>query len=157
MKRLTDLLLITMISSFMTNCGCSDPSYLIDGSTFAFRLIDESTGEVVFPDRFNPFTFQIIDDAGDTVDIDTRRDGGASNYGFIVDPTGDQSFRYDERFRRRFYLYFDSTDIDTLVLFFVPRRDDCTEYMDDFEAYYNDELVASGSGKGYYAADIVKS
>ena len=153
MKSFADLLLVVFTLSFFASCQC-EPNYLVDGSTFSFRLIDETTGENVFPDGFDPFDLEIIDDEGDTANIDTRRND--INPDFILDPTGDQRFRYDERFRRRFYLHLDSVDVDTLVLFFVPRRDDCTEYMDDFEAYYNDELVASGSGKEYYGADIIK-
>ncbi len=161
MKRLTNLLLLILLTvalGFLASCSCQEPNYLVDGSTFAFRLVDETTGETIFPDRFNPWAFEIIDDEGDTVDIDSRRNGGASDYGFIVDPTGNQSFRYDVQDRRRYFLHFDSTDVDTLTLFYVPRADDdCgQEYMDDFEAYYNDELVFTASGKRSYGTDILK-
>lgn len=147
-------ILFSFLSGFLTSCICSDPSYLVDGSTFAFRIVDETTGEVVFPNRFNPWAFEIISDEGDTVDIDSRRNN--TNPDFIINPTGGQRFRYDERERRRYFLHFDSTDIDTLALFYVPREDDCDEYLDDFEAYYNDELVFTGSGKRNYGANIPK-
>jgi len=158
MKQLTDSLLITLILSVFVSCGCPEPDFLVDGSTFAFRLVDESTGDDIFLDRFNPFAFEIIDDESDTVDIDDQRYGQNGRNAFFLDPTGGQSFRYDVQDRRRYFLYFDSTDVDTLTLFFVPRADDSDcgqEYMDDFEAYYNDELVLTGSGESWYDAEAI--
>ncbi len=153
MKQPTKLILIILATSFIVSCGCGDPASLINGaSTFAFRIVDESTGEVIFPNRFDPWAFEIINDEGNTVDIDAESDGRPSNYGFTVSPTLDQSFRFNERTLRRYFLHFDSTDIDTLSLFYIPRADDCTEYLDDFEAYYNYRLVATGSGESYYQA-----
>ena len=154
MKQLTDFLLLILLLYFFTSCGeCEEPYYLVDGSEFAFRLIDEPTGENLFTSRFDPFNFEITDDDGDTVDIDNRRNDNDPT--FIVDPTGEQSFRYDQRLRRTYYLQFDSLDTDTLSLIFTPRQDDCDEHMDDFEAYYNDELVATGSGKCCYQARAI--
>ena len=146
-------LLITALG-LAASCDC-EPFYLVDGSTFAFRLIDESTGEDVFLNRFNPFEFEIIDDDGDTLDIDEQRYGQGERNSFFLDPTGGESFRYDQQMRRTYYLIFDSLDTDTLELYFVPRSDDCEEHMDDFEAYYNDKLVTEGSGKVSYDAQAI--
>ena len=154
--KLSVLILLITALGLAASCDC-EPFYLVDGSRFAFRLIDESTSESLFPNYADPFIFQIIDDNGDTVDIDSRRDGGASQYAFGVDPTGGESFRYDQQLRRTYYLVFDSLDTDTLELFFVPRQDDCEEHMDDFEAYYNDELVFAGKGENGYSTQIIKS
>ena len=158
MKESTNFLLslCILLLTFLASCGCGEPFYLVDGSTFAFRLIDEPTGETLFPNHADPYAFQIIDDASDTVDIDSRRDGGASDYGFIIDPTGGRRFAYDRRARRTYYLVFDSLETDTLDLFFVPRQDDCGEHMDNFEAYYNDSLVFTGSDDVSYQTDILK-
>ena len=148
-------LLLTALG-FLSSCDC-EPFYLVDGSTFAFRLIDEPTGENLFTSRFDPFELDIIDDNGDTVDIDSYRLPLNGDYGFIVDPTGGKSFRYDQQMRRTYYLQLDSLDTDTLELFFVPRSDDCEEHMDDFEAYYNDKLFFEGSGKtSYQGPDVLK-
>ena len=157
MKRHINFLLSILFLVFFAGCTeCEEPYYLVDGSTFAFGIIDEPTNENLFPNHADPFIFQIIDDNGDTVDIDNRRDGGASNYGFILDPTGEQSFRYGQRLRRTYYLQFDSLDTDTLSLIFIPRQDDCDEHIDNFEVYYNDELVFTGSGKCCYETDFIK-
>ena len=107
--------------SFLASCGCPEPDYLVDGSIFAFRLLDEATGENVFTDRFSPWEFEVIDDEGDTVDIDSKRFGQDGDFSFFIDPTGGQSFRYDKQDRRRYFLHFDSTDVDTFTLFYIPR------------------------------------
>ena len=155
MTRHTKSVLLLFLLGFLASCGCGEPSYLVDGSTFAFRLIDASTGDDVFTNRFNPFELEIINDADDTVDIDNQRYGQDGRTSFFLDPTGGRRFAYDRRARRTYYLVFDSLDTDTLDLFFVPRQDDCGEHMDNFEAYYNDSLVATGSGEIYYDAEAI--
>ena len=154
MKRHTKSVLLFLLG-FLASCGCGEPFYLVDGSTFAFRLIDEPTGENLFTNRFDSFEFEIIDDNGDTVNIDSRRYGQDGDYGFIVDPTGGRRFAYDRQARRTYYLVFDSLDTDTLDLLFVPRQDDCGEHMDNFEAYYNDSLVLTGSDDVNYQARAI--
>ena len=156
MKKHDNFLLSILLLGFLASCGCGEPFYLVDGSTFAFRLIDEPTGENLFTNRFDSFAFQIIDDEEDTVDIDSYRPEFNGDYSFVLDPTGGRRFAYDRRARRTYYLVFDSLDTDTLDLFFVPRQDDCGEHMDNFEAYYNDSLVLTGSDDVSYQTDILK-
>ena len=151
MKQQIHFLLATSLSILLASCEC-EPLYLVDGSTFGFRLIDEPTGKNLFTNRFDPFELEIIDENGDTVDIDAERYGQGEDYYFLLDPTGDQILGYDRQALQTYYLVFDSTDTDTLELFFVPRRDDCEEYMDNFQAYYNDSLVFAESGESYYQA-----
>ena len=158
MKQLLVLLCLTLLfaSACEDGCGGRQPDSLYTGSLFAFAIYDEATGENVFPNRFDPLEFEIVDNRGDTVEyIDTRRDGVNGLYSFFVRPAYQESFTFDQRFRRIYYLHFDDIDTDTLEIFFVP-RDGCQEYMDDFEAYYNEELVFEGSGKSSYETNITK-
>ena len=159
MKSLTNLsilLLGTLIiaTACEDGCGGRQPSPLHTGSTFAFAIYDEE-GENIFPERYDPFAFEIIDDNGDTLDIDSFRHGQDGFYSFVVAPAYGESFMFGQQKRRTFYLQFDSIDTDTLELFFVP-RDACEDYMDDFEAYYNNELIFKGEGKDTYSAQIIK-
>lgn len=147
--------LLFLLLGFLASCDCH-PVNLVDGSTFSFRPLDKNTGENLFPNHFDPFVFQIIDDKGDTVDIDAERRGLDGDYYFFLNPTGGQNIVYNQRMSRTYFLQLDSTDTDTLELFFVPRKDDCDEYMDGFEAYYNDELVFTGAGESSYETNIYK-
>jgi len=156
MKPLYYFIILLCFLNFSACTDC-DPASLIEGSGFNFRILDTSTGEDVFPDRYSVVEFQVLTTFKDTLDIDPWRYPQNGIYQFFIDPTaGGQGYQYNEETRRRFFLQFDSLDTDTLLLSYIPRNHDCTDYMDDFKAYYNGELVFEGSGENSYSTIFYK-
>ncbi len=157
--RTTSFVLLSVLSLlWFTSCTECDPQTLEeDGSSFGIFILDETTGENIFFDRYDAFSFQILDEFGDTTDLDNRRYSAATgNFGFTIDPTEGRSLNYDQRNQSTFHLHFDSTEVDTLLLFYVPQKHRCNGYLDNFEAYYNEELIAAGSGRFTYSAELIK-
>jgi len=156
MKLKLSYFLFLLSLPLLISCTDCDPLPLPDSASFGFRILDGSTGENVFPSRYSITDFQILTTFMDTVDIEGWRFAQDGNYSFVINPVEGKPFRYNEETQNRFFLVLDHQDTDTLLFSFIPRQDDCTDYMDDFKAYYNGELVAQGTGESTYNTNFNK-
>ncbi len=138
------LLFINLI--WLASCTECDPGYLVDGSGLSLEVVDATTDEDYFSQ--NPVqSFQVWNEFREEIEVPERYffyHSVVEKYVIRLDPTRNQRIDYNIENKRRFFLVFDSLDVDTLNLSFIPREDRCNEYMDEFKVYYNGELMFEG-------------
>jgi len=159
-------LTIVIGNSILTTLGSCDPECNYDIETrddhVTFALVDKRTGEYLFKEsnlNYHVDTFKIFNENNVPLgeyDYNYFRDGSLG-YRFNIISIYNQRTDPDpvtQEVCKKYFLYLNYNDTDTLQTCFTARRDGCL-YFNRFQAYYNDSLVFTKQGSQLVQFSIV--
>jgi len=138
---------VAVIAVFLISCDCGESQRLTD-STIGFRFTSNN-------DNNNLFKVFITDSSfvADSVRLNNppyisttlqKVQMNASDYSFVIRNFYNPSIEgVDIEINKIFYIYLNETDIDTLTLWFIPKKGKCEDRFDDLRINYNGEVISS--------------
>jgi hypothetical protein len=143
--------LVACDQGLFSSCRKDDYSFIADNS-FTFGIFDRKTKEnilVIGRITYNRDTVQVYNE-----NWEEARKGSVAGDGFIQ-----LRFLKEEDngvvgklTNRRFYMYFNYQDIDTIDIAFKAMRNDCNEQaLESLKVSYNDSIYLDGPIEKFYA------
>lgn len=142
------LKIISLIGIFLLcfSSSCKDCGHRDNEAVFFFAVLEDS-GSTKFMEpgsKYNLDTFKILNEKKETLDPSYSRKGRAGfnlQYDKVNTPV-------DQDVCRKYYVYFNENDIDSLNVCLKINLDECEHsFFKESQVFYNNQLKYDGGGK----------
>lgn len=159
MNVLQKLISIATIFGFVafSSCDRCEEYYFAYGNDLSFTVLNRNTLENILHVRnmnFNYDTVKVFHENWEVAFDSPVPLNGIISLRFL-DPIADRDV-LDQLISKRFYMYFNFQDIDTIDIDFKMKKDDCGQVMSYFKVAYNDSTYFDNTVNNIPSFDFLK-
>jgi hypothetical protein len=137
---------LVLILSSLSSCKCGPEDYsLTDSNSFGFFIRDKKTNENILVAGDTQYILDSVKVYNDQWKVPFGNFLSSDGYQLLYFITKDDRGKVNKTISKRFYMYFNYQDIDTIDIDFVTKYDECDlQKMNYFKVSYNDSVYYDG-------------
>ncbi len=143
--------IISCDEGLFSKCRRDDYSFIAENG-FSFGILDKNTKENILAYgqiTYNYDTLQLYDENWNAVLIEPVPGNGIIDMRFLKE---EDKGVINQLTNRRFYMYFNYQDVDTIDIAFEAQKNKCKEQiLKSLKVSYNDSIYLDGPIEKYYA------